>query len=59
MVPMTWIIDYKALQEIASMEEDASIVGNLHQRLETLRGYTQAYLRRGVLAAIYAVLLKP
>ncbi|KAF9960343.1 Topoisomerase 1-associated factor 1 [Mortierella alpina] len=59
MVPMTWIIDYKALQEIASMEEDASIVGNLHQRLETLRVYKQAFLRRGVLGAVFAVLLKP
>lgn len=59
MVPMTWIIDYKALQDIASIEEDVSIVGNLHQRLETLRGYKKAFLRRGVLGAVFAVLLKP
>ncbi|KAF9950151.1 Topoisomerase 1-associated factor 1 [Mortierella alpina] len=59
MVPMTWIIDYKALQEMASIEEDVSIVGNLHQRLETLRGYKKAFLRRGVLGAVFAVLLKP
>ncbi|KAF9576908.1 Topoisomerase 1-associated factor 1 [Mortierella alpina] len=59
MVPMTWLIDYKALQEMASIEEDASIVGNLHQRLEILRGYKKAFLRRGVLGAVFAVLLKP
>lgn len=59
MVPMTWLIDYRALQEMIIMEEDPSIVGNLHQRLEILRGYKRAFLKPGVLKAVFAVLLKP
>ncbi|KAI7830304.1 timeless protein-domain-containing protein [Gamsiella multidivaricata] len=58
-VPMTWPIDYKALEKLADTEEDNSIVGNLHQRLETLREYKRAFLQRGVLGAVFAVMLKP
>ncbi|KAF9182982.1 Topoisomerase 1-associated factor 1 [Haplosporangium sp. Z 767] len=59
MVPMTWIIDYKALQEMASKEEDSSLVGNLHQRTEALRAYKKAFLQPGVLSAVFGVLMKP
>ncbi|KAF9585988.1 Topoisomerase 1-associated factor 1 [Lunasporangiospora selenospora] len=59
MVPMTWIIDYKALQELVTKEEDESIVGNLHARLQLLREYKRAFLQPGVLGAVIAVLLKP
>ncbi|KAG0258250.1 Topoisomerase 1-associated factor 1 [Mortierella polycephala] len=59
MVPMTWIIDYKALQEMASNEEDDSLVGNLHQRTETLRAYKKGFLQPGVLTAVFGVLMKP
>ncbi|KAF9986256.1 Topoisomerase 1-associated factor 1 [Modicella reniformis] len=58
-VPMTWIIDYKALQDMTVREEDTSIVGNLHQRVEILRGYKRAFLEAGVLQAVFAVMLKP
>lgn len=56
---MTWLIDYQALQEMVVTEEDSSIVGNLHQRLEILRGYKRAFLKPGILKAVFAVLLKP
>ncbi|KAG0036540.1 Topoisomerase 1-associated factor 1 [Podila clonocystis] len=59
MVPMTWIIDIKALQEIATMEEDSSIVGNLYAKTEILRKYKKAFLQPGVLGAVFAILLKP
>ncbi|KAI8359421.1 timeless protein-domain-containing protein [Mortierella sp. GBAus27b] len=59
MVPMTWVIDYQALREIVVTEEDTSIVGNLHQRLEILRGYKRAFLQPGVLKAVFSVMLKP
>ncbi|KAF9311667.1 Topoisomerase 1-associated factor 1 [Podila horticola] len=59
MVPMTWIIDIKALQEIATMEEDSSIVGNLYVKTEILRKYKKAFLQPGVLGAVFAILLKP
>ncbi|KAF9207018.1 hypothetical protein BGZ49_001354 [Haplosporangium sp. Z 27] len=58
-VPMTWIIDYKELQTLVTMEEDHSMVGNLHQRLEILRGYKRAFLKPGVLQTVFAVLLRP
>ncbi|KAF9173981.1 Topoisomerase 1-associated factor 1 [Mortierella sp. AD010] len=58
-VPMTWIIDYKELQKLAVMEEDHSVVGNLHQRLEILRGYKRAFLKPGVLRTVFDVLLRP
>ncbi|KAG0198538.1 Topoisomerase 1-associated factor 1 [Mortierella sp. GBA30] len=59
MVPMTWIIDYKALQQMALAEEDVSIVGNLYERVEILRGYKKAFLQRGIVGAVFAVMLKP
>lgn len=59
MVPMTWVIDYTALQRMVVTEEDSSIVGNLHERLEILRVYKRAFLQPGVLQAVFAVLLKP
>ncbi|KAF9357916.1 Topoisomerase 1-associated factor 1 [Mortierella sp. AD094] len=58
-VPMTWIIDYKELQNLAIMEEDHSVVGNLHQRLEILRAYKRAFLKPGVLQTVFDVLLRP
>lgn len=59
MVPMTWIIDIKALQDIATMEEDSSIVGNLYAKTEILRKYKKAFLQPGVLGAVFTILLKP
>ncbi|KAK3818609.1 MAG: timeless protein-domain-containing protein [Benniella sp.] len=59
MVPMTWVIDYARLQQMVITEEDSSIVGNLHERLEILRGYKRAFLQPGVLQAVFAVLMKP
>ncbi|KAF9412291.1 Topoisomerase 1-associated factor 1, partial [Podila epigama] len=59
MVPMTWIIDIKALQEMTVMEEDSSIIGNLHARTEILRSYKRAFLQPGVLNAVFMILLKP
>ncbi|KAF9436980.1 Topoisomerase 1-associated factor 1 [Entomortierella beljakovae] len=58
-VPMTWIIDNKELQRLTIMEEDDSIVGNLHERLEVLRGYKRAFLKPGVLQTVFDVLLRP
>ncbi|KAF9115466.1 Topoisomerase 1-associated factor 1 [Mortierella sp. AM989] len=58
-VPMTWIIDYKELQTLVIMEEDHSMVGNLHQRLEILRKYKRAFLKPGVLQTVFDVLLRP
>ncbi|KAF8932695.1 Topoisomerase 1-associated factor 1 [Dissophora ornata] len=58
-VPMTWPIDYKALQTMVIREEDSSLVGNLHERLEILRGYKRAFLKPGVLGAVFAVMLRP
>ncbi|KAI1320607.1 Topoisomerase 1-associated factor 1 [Mortierella claussenii] len=58
-VPMTWIIDYKELQRMVTAEEDDSMIGNLHQRLETLRGYKRAFLKPGVLQTVLSVMMKP
>ncbi|ORZ26588.1 timeless protein-domain-containing protein [Lobosporangium transversale] len=58
-VPMTWIIDYKELQKMVASEEDNSLVGNLHQRLELLREYKKAFLTPGVLQAVLSVMVKP
>ncbi|KAG0201291.1 Topoisomerase 1-associated factor 1 [Mortierella sp. NVP41] len=59
MVPMTWIIDYDELKKLAIAEEDNSLVGNLYEKIEILRGYKRAFLQPGVLSAIFAVLLRP
>ncbi|KAG0271557.1 Topoisomerase 1-associated factor 1 [Linnemannia exigua] len=59
MVPMTWIIDYEELKRIATAEEDDSIVGNLYEKNEILRGYKKAFLQPGVLGAIFAILMRP
>lgn len=56
---MTWIIDFKALQEMAVNEEDDSLVGNLYQKTEILRGYKKAFLRPHVLECVIDVLKKP
>jgi len=56
---MTWVIDYAKLQQMVVTEEDSSVVGNLHERLEILRGYKRAFLQPGVLQAVFAVLMKP
>ncbi|KAF9921443.1 Topoisomerase 1-associated factor 1 [Linnemannia zychae] len=59
MVPMTWIIDYEELKKIATAEEDDSVVGNLYEKNEILRGYKKAFLQPGVLSAVFSVLLRP
>ncbi|KAF9913350.1 Topoisomerase 1-associated factor 1 [Linnemannia zychae] len=59
MVPMTWIVDYEELKKLATAEEDDSVVGNLYEKNEILRGYKKAFLLPGVLHAIFAVLLRP
>ncbi|KAG0340494.1 Topoisomerase 1-associated factor 1 [Podila humilis] len=59
MVPMTWVLDVKALKEMTITEEDTSIVGNIHARNEILRSYKRAFLQPGVLGAIFTTLLKP
>ncbi|KAG0304905.1 Topoisomerase 1-associated factor 1 [Dissophora globulifera] len=59
MVPMTWPIDYKELQELVIREEDNTFVGNLHQRLEIMREYKRAFLQPGVLGSVFAVMLRP
>ncbi|KAG0377054.1 Topoisomerase 1-associated factor 1 [Mortierella sp. AD032] len=59
MVPMTWIIDYEELKKLATAEEDDSVVGNLYEKNEILRGYKKAFLQPGVLSAIFAILLRP
>lgn len=56
---MTWIIDYEELKRIATAEEDDSIIGNLYEKNEILRGYKRAFLQPGVLNAIFHVLLRP
>ncbi|KAG0052952.1 Topoisomerase 1-associated factor 1 [Gryganskiella cystojenkinii] len=58
-VPMTWIIDFKALQEMAINEEDNSLVGNLYEQTEILRSYKRAFLQPRVLESVINVLMKP
>lgn len=58
-VPMTWIIDFKELQEEAMKHEDDSIVGNLHQKTEILRGYKLACIQPRVMEAVLGVLMRP
>lgn len=58
-VPMTWIIDFKELQDEAMKHEDDSIVGNLHQKTEILRGYKLACIQPRVMEAVLGVLMRP